>query len=96
MCIRDSPYDTLINVIGCDEGNKTTNASLVDYAIRYEEVGLDVVGCIDIGRIKMCIRDSQTAVHLQRILSGAMPMRWTVFSFSKTRCAIWRMKWAAF
>ncbi len=51
LSITGRPYDTLINVIGCDEGNKTTNASLVDYAIRYEEVGLDVVGCIDIGRI---------------------------------------------
>lgn len=68
LCITGRPYDTLMNVIGCDEENKTTTASLIDYAVRYEEVKLDVVGCIDLPRIMdiLHLNKDIKVVYIQR------------------------------
>ncbi len=67
LCITGTPYDTLLGVIGINEG-KTNGSSLADFAIKYQQIDLLPTGNIDIRTAvdNLRLNKSIKVVYIQR------------------------------
>ena len=63
LCITGLPYDTLRGVIGI---GKSSNGSLKEFGINYEQIDLNSDGTINIDEVKKRVKNGYKMVYIQR------------------------------
>ena len=63
LCITGLPYDTIRGVIGI---GKSSNGSLKEFGINYEQIDLNSDGTINIDEVKKRVKNGYKMVYIQR------------------------------